>query len=50
MVTEVENTVELTNYPSSEDKFDFKAIIVCNYIKIFLASFHDKIFILEYLN
>lgn len=49
MVTESENIIEFTNYPSSEDKFDFKAIIVCNYIKNFPASFHDKIFILEYL-
>lgn len=41
--------MDFTNYLSSDYKFDLEAKILSNYIKIFLASFRDKISILEYL-
>lgn len=40
--------MNITNDSSSDDKFNFEAISVGNYIRIYPASFRDKMFIHEH--
>lgn len=47
MVTQTAMKIDFTNELSSDDKFNLKAKLVSNYIRIFPDSFRDKVAIHE---
>lgn len=48
MVTGIDNIIDSTNELSSGDSFDFEAKMSGTHFKIFPASLHNKISVLEY--